>query len=88
MATVFACANLFAQGTGSANEGPVFDQSGRQTAYLYSDGKSDTYLYDSTERMIAFFGRDGRRFKYVYAADGSITTVMPDGSQQNSANPK
>src|SRR5437016_2756918 len=44
---------------GSPSEGPVFDRDGRLTSYLYADGTSDGYKYDSQSHMTSFIGRNG-----------------------------
>jgi YD repeat-containing protein len=69
----------------SAYEGPVFDRDGRLTSYVYVDGTSDSYKYDSQWRMTSFIGRNGKVTTFKYGTDGSMTTVYPDGSVNESA---
>jgi YD repeat-containing protein len=70
---------------GLGSEGPVFDRDGRLTSYLYADGTSDSYKYDSQLRMTSFIGRNGEVTTFKYSPDGSMTTVYPDGSVNESA---
>jgi YD repeat-containing protein len=70
---------------GSAYEGPVFGQDGRLTSYVYADGTSDSYKYDLQWRMTSFIGRNGEVTTFKYGPDGSMTTVYPDGSVNDSA---
>jgi YD repeat-containing protein len=70
---------------GSAPEGPVFDRDGRLISYVYADGTSDGYKYDSQWRTTSFIGRNGEVTIFKYSQDGSMTTVNPDGSVKESA---
>ena len=58
----------------SAPSGPVYDSMGHLTAYVYPDGKKETYAYDSQWRMITFHDRSGRLTTFNYAPDRSLTT--------------
>jgi YD repeat-containing protein len=73
---------LYAQDTELSSEGPRFDSAGHLLKYVHAGGKCDIYTYDSQWRMIRFINPDGKVTIFKYAADGSMTVVEPDGSQQ------
>ena len=69
-------ASLYGQNA-SAPSGPVYDSVGHKVAYVYPDGKKETYAYDSQWRMIRFRSRDERLTTFNYAPDGSLTASQP-----------
>ena len=78
-------ATVYGQTGGSGSEGPVFDRDGRLIRYQYADGKIESYSYDSQWRMKSFKSREGKVMTFIYAPDGSMQTVNPDGSIKDSA---
>lgn len=78
-------ATVYGQTGGSGSEGPVLDRDGRLVRYQYADGTSESYSYDSEWRMNAFISREGKVMTFIYASDGSMQTVNPDGLIKNSA---
>jgi YD repeat-containing protein len=77
-------ANIYAQTQNTNVQGPVYDQAGRLIHYGYTDGSSEDYSYDSASwRMTRFVDRRGGVTTFVYAKDGSMSVVKPDGSIQN-----
>jgi YD repeat-containing protein len=74
---------LYGQGLDQASGGARFDSAGHLTDYVYPDGKTEHYGYDSGWRMTKFVDRNGGVTTFVYRADGSMTVVNPDGSTQN-----
>ncbi len=71
---------ISALGQTPSAERPLYDSEGRYVGYVYADGKADHYRYDDKWRMTHFVDRDGKTTLYVYRADGTMTTVHPDGS--------
>ncbi len=59
---------------------PKYDAVGHLVGYVYPDGKTDHYAYDSSWRMCRYIDREGRITTFKYSADGSMTVVKPDGS--------
>jgi len=55
----------------AATEGPVYDQEGHLTQYVYADGSADRYVYDASWKMTGFVSKDGKRVNYSYLADGT-----------------
>lgn len=79
--TMMIATSIFGQSTRSTFDGPIFDATGHFAAYVYSDGKKDTYAYDSQWRMIRFTDRDGNVTSFTYGADGSMKILKPDRSR-------
>jgi YD repeat-containing protein len=77
-------ATVYGQTSGSGSDGPVFDRDGRLVCYQYPDGKTESYAYDSQWRMKSFKSREEKVMTFIYASDGSMQTVNPDGSIKNS----
>ena len=71
---------VYGQDSNPAAPGPRYDEVGHLVRYVYSDGKSDHYDYDSSWRMIRYVDRAGGVTTFKYNADGSMTVVNPDGS--------
>jgi YD repeat-containing protein len=49
-------------------------------AYVYADGKRDTYVYDSAWRVKIFYDRDGRATHFRYNSDGTMNTTHDSDS--------
>jgi len=79
--------NLLAQNSDRGLEGPIY-HDGQKIAYEYADGTRESYTYDSEGRMKTFTDRAGYVTLFLYGSDGSMTTVMPDGSTQTKPNTK
>jgi YD repeat-containing protein len=71
----FSCLHKRRPVSKSNIQGPVFDAEGHYIAYNYTDGTHDWYTYDSSWRLVAFEGRDGKKTLYVYNADGTIKAI-------------
>jgi YD repeat-containing protein len=72
--------SAFGQSAAPVNAGPVFDQGGHQTAYVYPDGKQDSYKYDAQGRMTHFIDRIGQVTVFEYSANGTLLSVTrPNG---------
>jgi YD repeat-containing protein len=70
----------FAQDSNPLSQGLRFDSDGHLAAYVYPDGTTDSYAYDSQWRMIRFTDRNGKITKFSYNADGSVKIVKsPNG---------
>jgi YD repeat-containing protein len=69
-----------AQERAPISEGPVFDDTGRLSAYVYADGKQEQYGYDPSWRLTRFVDRNGNITTFIYGADGAMTVDKPDGS--------
>lgn len=80
VAMLMIAAVIYGQDANSASVGPRYDTGGHLIAYVYADGKSDHYAYDSSWRMVRFTDREGKVTIFKYGADGSMTVVNPDGS--------
>jgi YD repeat-containing protein len=80
IAIVMLAGVVYGQGPKPASAGPKYDSDGHLVAYVYTDGKSDSYRYDSSWRMTAYIDREGGITTYKYNTDGSMTVVNPDGS--------
>jgi YD repeat-containing protein len=63
--------------------GPMYDSVGHKIAYIYPDGKKETYAYDSQWRMIRFRDRAGKLSIFSYAPDGSLTVSQPKSGSSN-----
>jgi uncharacterized protein RhaS with RHS repeats len=85
IAAVIIAASAFARGLAAEAAGPVYDSEGRLTAYVYADGKQDTCKYDFSWRMTQFIDRLGNVTTFVYSADGSVKTLIPDGTRKSEA---
>jgi len=70
--------NLFGQSTAPVNASPVFDQDGK-AAYVYPNGKQDSYKYDAQGRMTHFIDRAGQVTAFTYGAKGTISVIHPSG---------
>jgi YD repeat-containing protein len=80
---IVTATSLFGQAAPSNPAGPVYDPSGHLIAYVYPDGKKETYAYDSQWRMIKFRDRGGKLSTFSYAPDGSLTVSQPKSGSSN-----
>ena len=71
---------LYGQGSTASSTGPQYDSIGHLVGYVYPDGKSEHYAYDSSWRMIRYIDREGGITTFTYTTGGSMTVVNPDGS--------
>jgi YD repeat-containing protein len=71
---------LYGQNSNTVSPGPQYDSVGHLIAYVYADGKSDQYAYDSSWRMTRYTDRGGGVTTFKYNTDGSMVVVNPDGS--------
>jgi YD repeat-containing protein len=88
IAVVMISTAVYGQSFRSASAGPTYDGDGRLTAYVYADGKRESYSYDSSWRMARYTDRNGNITIFVYNADGSVTVWNPDGSKQDRSQPR
>jgi uncharacterized protein RhaS with RHS repeats len=81
-AVLIACVTrlTLAETPSATAEGPLFDKEGRMLAYVYADGKRDTYVYDSEWRVKIFYDRDGRATHFRYNSDGTMNTTHDSDS--------
>jgi YD repeat-containing protein len=75
--------SVFGQQMNPSSEGPIYDREGRMIMYQYADGTRESYAYDEGGRMIRFTNRGGGVTTFRYMSDGSVVTVLPDGTTQN-----
>lgn len=73
-------ASLYGQ-VAPAPSGPVYDSVGHMVAYVYPDGKKETYAYDSQWRMMRFRDRDEKLTTFSYGPDGSLAASRPKQSK-------
>jgi YD repeat-containing protein len=83
LAALLITTSIFGQNINAISEGPVYDREGRMVAYHYVDGTQESYAYDDAWRMIRFTNRAGGMTTFVYTKNGSMTTIMPDGTTRN-----
>jgi YD repeat-containing protein len=83
LAALLITTSVFGQNTNPAPERPVYDSQGRMIAYQYADGTRESYAYDEGGRMIRFTDRGGGVTTFRYMSDGSVVTVLPDGTTRN-----
>jgi len=76
-AAMMIATSLFGQNALSTSEGPVYDKGGHLSAYVYADGKTETYTYDSSWRMRSFTDRNGFCTLFAYNPDGSVSVLEP-----------
>ena len=67
----------------SASTGPFYDVSGHLTAYVYPDGKRESYSYDSSWRMTSFRDRNGKTSVFHYNSPSSSNTAAAKASPGN-----
>ena len=79
---LFISTCLFGRATYASTEGAIYDPQGRMIEYHYADGTRESYAYDGAGRMMRFVDRAGRVTTFVYNRDGSMKTIMPDGTVQ------
>jgi len=72
--------SIFGQNINATSEGPVYDREGRMLACHYADGTQESYGYDQAWRMTRFVDRAGGVTTFKYNSDGSMVTIMPDGT--------
>lgn len=75
MKRLLLVAVLLCSGFSPARAQQIYDPEGHLIAYLYPDGKRDTYAYDSSWRLVQFTSRDGAVTQYRYGADGTMEVV-------------
>jgi YD repeat-containing protein len=83
LAALLFTTSVLGQNTNSITQGPAYDTEGRMIAYHYADGTQESYVYDQAWRMIRFTDRTGGVTTFVYTKNGSMTTIMPDGTTRN-----
>ncbi len=79
LAALFITSAAFGQNLNPPSEGPVYNPKGQMIEYHYADGTKESYTYDGW-RMIRFTDRGGGVTTFRYLGDGSMVTVMPDGT--------
>jgi YD repeat-containing protein len=80
LAIMFAATSVFAQQINPPSDGPTYDSQGRMISYSYADGTHESYAYDGHWRMTRFTDRAGGVMTFQYMSDGSMLTIMPDGT--------
>jgi YD repeat-containing protein len=83
LAALLITTSVFGQNINPISDGPVYDPKGLMIEYHYPDGTQESYAYDDALRMIRFTDRAGGVTTFVYTRNGSMTTIMPDGTTRN-----
>jgi YD repeat-containing protein len=82
LAALLITTSVFGQQMNRSSEGPIYDREGRMISYQYADGTQESYAYDGW-RMTRFIDRAGNVTTFRYNSDGSVMTVLPDGTTRN-----